>query len=132
MTAWELLGAIAYTLCFALFESLILLLVVTLVSCVLPSRFIGDSFVVKGSGLLYVSIPWVFFLLVEIDPWLLYLIPVAGLLLSWGLFYKLLREVAFVQRAITGLVDRLTLLSYLYLTLDLLAILVVIARNLTA
>jgi hypothetical protein len=130
MTHWEILGAAAYTLTYALFESLVLLVVVMLLAVLLPARLARDEFAVRATGALYISMPWIVVaLMVETRSYYLYLLPLVICLLFLRLFYLLLRDFGWVTATMRALLDRLSVLSSLYLTVDVLAILVVIARN---
>lgn len=58
MDRWDLAGSIAYTLTFALIESLVVFLCVMLIDMVLLFRWSRISFVVRGSILVFFASVW--------------------------------------------------------------------------
>jgi hypothetical protein len=126
----ELIAPAAYTMTFALLESVMLMVVTILIAALLPARWMRDDFAVKGTGVLYASVPWMIVALsMETQLRYLYLLPLVGCLLSLTLFYKLLGDFTRIRLSIRALLDRISLLSYLYAAIDLLGLLVVVARN---
>ena len=130
MPSWELLGAAAYTLTFALLESLLLLLALIVLAFVLPASLLRHSFAVKGTVILSTAASWVCFLaLAKIELPLLPIRAFWAYCLSLGLAYALLSRFSSMTRAIEALLERLSVLSNLYVMADLIGLLVVVARN---
>ncbi len=131
MTVWDALSAGAYSFTFALFESLVLLLALALLAILLPARWLKDDFASKGSVALYALLPWlVYSLSTEIVSWPRYILLSAGYLLLLSLLYLLLRRVGVTAGSIKALLERVSLLAYLHVVLDVFSLLVVIVRNL--
>ena len=131
MTYSELLAAGAYTLVFALLESVLLFLALVLLAVLLPASWLREGFAVRGVLVLCVLLAWLFLSprLQNQPPWASVLL-LAVLLVALGLSYKLLRNQQGLAHTIRDLLERLSLLSGLYLALDLLSLLLVLARNL--
>jgi len=130
MTWWELLAAGAYTLVFALLESLLLFVALLLVAVILPASWLRDSFAIKGALLLCLLLVWLGLgpRLPRHPPWASLLTRV-GLLASLGLSYRVLGRKQSVRDTVRDGLERLSLLSYLYLALDVVSLLIVLARN---
>jgi len=131
MTLGDALSAGAYTFAFALFESLALLLALALLAILLPARWLKDDFASKGSVALYALLPWlVYSLRAEVVSWPRHILLSAGYLLLLSLLYRLLRRVGVTAGSIKALLERVSLLAYLHVALDVFSLLVVIVRNL--
>ena len=129
MTLWELVAASAYSLTFALSESLLIMLAVTLLTILIPPRWLEGCFAVRGTLLLCASLPWLYLCLTRgIRSWRGLLLSSACALLLWML-PRLLRRLHTKAAPLKALLERLSVLAYLYVALDVLSLLVVIARN---
>jgi hypothetical protein len=129
---WDIVGAVAYTQAFALLETVIASLLVILMATVLPARFFRDKFAALGTGIVLLVSAWtisvrfsgrgVILGQVEIPLWSLY----ATLLVATGvLVHRNERFASFL----VSLADRLTVMLYFNLPVDIISIIVVIIRN---
>jgi hypothetical protein len=148
-SAWDAVGAGAYGLMYALLESAIICLLIALLGLLLPRRWEVNRRIVMLSLLYLVTALWaagvqMYFLLGWHLPralaqgivssghplWILYL---AALLLAGvtaGLPATLVVRSERATLAIMNIIDRLSVLVSVYLLFDLLAVAIVIGRNL--
>jgi hypothetical protein len=133
-TIWEVIGIISYPLAFALLESVLFLLGLVILAVILPGKFLRERFVAQGSlasliatlGMIVVH-----FYGNDLGIWSArdfgkYLLLILGIiLLSWAMTYyiKNLNEI------IDSIARRLTPLSTVYLALNVMAIIVIVIRN---
>lgn len=135
LSVWDLLGVVAYTQAFALLESLLLWLVVMLVGIVLPAKLVANRFLVLGSALFFLHSIWVIIIQYIYDA-----LRSGGLIqfLLLGSVYAFSVAVTFflvtrsdkLAASIRALIERLAVLSFIYIFVDLLSVFVVILRNL--
>jgi len=132
----EILGVLAYVLLFALFESLIAFAVLFTLSLILPAQFFSSKLIPVGTVLVFLaSVSAVFIHLynaweiedIKFDLW-------AGMwafigLVATGPSVYLIRRDKRIGAAIQGVVDRLSVLSMIYLFFDFLGLAAVIIRN---
>jgi hypothetical protein len=132
----EIFGVVAYVLLFALFESLIAFAVLFTLSLILPARIFSSRLIPVGTILvLLASVSAVFIHLydaweienIEFDLW-------AGMWSFVGLVATapsvyLIRRDKRIGAAIQGVVDRLSVLSMIYLLFDIFGLAAVIIRN---
>ena len=133
-TIWEMIGIISYPLAFALIESLIVLIGLIIVAVILPKKVLRDNFVSMGSlSAILASLGMIITHLYgeELDIWPLrdfgrYLLVLIGIvLLSWIPIYF----VNGIAKSIKFISTRIKPLSIAYLVLDILALFVVVTRN---
>jgi hypothetical protein len=144
------IGYASYTLVFAFFESVIFLLFLWILSFLLPKRWAGRrSFSMLTLWAMVISL-WaignqVFHLLLEDPPgflsWIMlrvyyyqvlgFSILVALILISVILPLILIPRYARIETGIIRVVERITLLSSIYLIFDLFGFIIIIVRNLT-
>lgn len=130
----ELVGVIAYTLAFALFESLVITSLLTLLAAVLPRKLFLQHFVSLATVLVFISAVW--FILVHLfdqtisqwgarqfAPWLLLF--AVSLLVPYLLVLRSER----IRKLINAFIARLSVLSYLYFFLSFAGIIIVVVRN---
>lgn len=135
LSTGEMVGVISYTLAFALFESVLFLLPLLLLILVLPRRWFGDDLVAQGTVLVALTTAWAIAAHYNDDVirlwgmrqfafwFVLYLVS----LFVVGLAVHRYRR---IERAIHTFVERLSLLSLIYVVIDLVAVIVVLIRNL--
>ena len=130
MQQWELVSTIAYMLAFALFETLIILLPILVVGLILPKQWVSRVYV-----------PWVGVMLVEgalaaiafqftivqHSPKRNLIILIALVLGGSTLLLLRFPKIGEILRSVVG---RLTVLTFLYIFVDLVGLVIVIARNL--
>jgi hypothetical protein len=132
----ELVGVIAYTLAFALLESLLVSAALVLLAAILPRKLFLQHFVPIATVLIFISAVW-FILLHQYDqtisqwggrqflPWLLL---VAGSVL---IPYLLVQKSEKIRKIIVVFIARLSVLSYLYYFLSIVGIFIVMVRNIS-
>ncbi|MCP4356837.1 MAG: hypothetical protein GY796_02320 [Chloroflexi bacterium] len=134
MSLWEIVAVISYALLFALLDSIVLFVGVTLLGLILPGRFFKDRFVAVGSMLALVTAVWL--IIFNLNPaWFdqRQSVPLA----LWAISYVVVVAAAYiaiwrkpgVEAKVVNFVNRLTVLSSIYLFLDLISIIIVIIRN---
>lgn len=134
LSLWDLVGVVAYSQLFTLFETLVIFLGLLLVSAVLPARFFRSKFLAISSAIVFLTSLWFVFLHYsdqlfksqQAMPWLVSAI-VYILLLS--ALYLVIRRSQKLEMSINSFVGRLAVLSFLYLFIDFLSIVIVIVRN---
>ena len=135
LSLWELAGAISYPLVEALLESGLVWLVLVGISFVLPRKWLADKFVVLASALVWLLAAWAIlaqFILVRLLQWgpLQWIPGLIVVVISFGLVIWLIHRFARVESTIKTIVQRLAVLTYIYIFFDVLGLLVIILRNL--
>ncbi len=139
LDAVDLVAVAAYTLAFALAESLLVWLLAAAAAGLLPARLLGatgaqsasafrlawGSWLVLVSGLASASLHW--FPALLRPPWPIALGLACLTCLAGGLL--LLRRAPRLRLAVRGLLDRLVVLALAYVAVDLVGLAVVLARN---
>lgn len=129
MTSWELLGAIAYTLSFALFETLAAFLPLLILAVVLPQKWYGEWFLAAGSLLLLEAA----LLAMGLHVLILNDLPKRNAILGFGILALLTVFLVLrypkVNRGLRMLADRLGVLTAIYIFFDGLGFVIVFARN---
>jgi hypothetical protein len=134
LSLWDLVGAFAYTQVFALFEAALVLASVVGLCLIVPRRLLRDKFVAQGGTLVLLSSGWAVAVQLranQLRSWGLRKFAVLALLylLSIGVSYALIRRFGRLETAIGSLVDRLTVLLFLYGPLTAASLIVVFLRN---
>jgi hypothetical protein len=139
MNIWKVLTIAAYVLSFALVESLVMTGLVVLFSLFFPPHLFKEKFVLIGSSLAAVISILAFLLqrkinlMYRLELWQIAVYPVAFLVvlvilvLALTIIYKRLPVLA---RLVSGLADRITIFTYIYVPFGLLGFVVVLIRNL--
>ena len=130
MRSVELISTVAYTLSFALFETLIVFLPVILIGLIVPKRWIKDKFVPLSSVLLIeltlMTIVLQFFIKERLPKRILLLsyLPLIGFSIVAVFKFPKIKDL------VSSLANRLSLLSFIYIFFDIIGLLIVIVRNL--
>jgi hypothetical protein len=132
LNVWELVGAIAYTLAFALFETLLVFLILTILSVILPGRLFLDKFVAQASMMVLLGSVWAITSHLGLDvfrsdgrlfvAWLLLLLgplAISYLMVHWS------RK---LERQARALVERLAPVSLVYILVDILSVFIIVLR----
>jgi hypothetical protein len=139
LSIWSILIIFTYVLAFGLFESLVLLVLPLLFSLILPKRFFRDQFVIQGSALALALCFGAYLVqrqvgvLYKLENWQLSLYPLLALLglLALSLILAVVFErVKFLARLMRIFADRMTIFGYLFTTLGLVGLAIVVLRNL--
>lgn len=139
LTISDILTIAAYVLSVALFESLVMLGLVVLVSALYPPPFFRQLFVAQGTAwisllavgavLLQRKIGLIYQL--QLTELIVYPLLLIGLFLALPLaFYLLFRRWSRLRQLVEGLADRMTIFALLYLPFSLISLLIVLIRNL--
>jgi hypothetical protein len=138
LSIWSVLIIIAYVLSFALFESACLLALVVFFSLFFPLKVFKEKYVLLGSSLaVLLSVGAVLVqrkinLVYRLELWQLWSYPLVGLLASVLLVVLLaflFNHFPLLGRLVNAVVDRMVIFVYIYVPLGLLALLVVLVRN---
>jgi hypothetical protein len=136
----DLIGIVAYTLSFALLESLLLVIFLVLLSMALPARYFRSRFVTQGTVLIAMMSLWLIpvhyqgSILLALDAnvtqymTLIFIWTVSFVTLV-ALISSMLRRHEWFERSILHFVDRVTVLAILYVFLDLLSVGILLVRN---
>ena len=139
LSVWSILIIIAYVLAFALFESLMLMGLMVLLSLLFPRRAFKDQFIVQGSVLSLVLGLGAFLIQrdvgviyqLELEQTFLYpALILVGVVLVVYFSSFLFRKLPALSRLALAVAERMTIFAYLYVPLGLIGLLVVVARNL--
>jgi hypothetical protein len=139
MPVWDVAGILAYALVFAALESGATLLVLLILSAILPGRMLRDRFAVYGSAVAFVALGCA-----AVDSALIYapsvrlarrypkayVVGVVAPLLVLAAFCVLLWFNERLANAVASVVERMMLLMNVYMIVTLIAIVIVVARNL--
>lgn len=134
LNIWDLVGVVAYSQVLALLETTLVFLATVLLVGILPTAWFRRRFIASSGALAFIVAIWFVFLhyngqIIEQR------LPVP--LLIWGvsLIFVLMGSLIVIHRfrrveaAIENLVKRLAVLSFIYLFLDFVSLILVIIRN---
>jgi hypothetical protein len=135
MNLAQLSGAIAYILVFALLESLLIWGLLALLAVLLPQSLLRQNFVAQGMMLALLTA--IFSIMVHFN--YEFLVANRGYLLALTIIYLPCAAVCHflagryrkIDAALRGILDRLTVLTGLYIFFDLVSLMIVIMRNIT-
>ncbi|NLE44267.1 MAG: hypothetical protein GX620_06065 [Chloroflexi bacterium] len=132
LSLWELLGVFAYTLAFALFESLLLPVALVILSMLLPASWFRTRFAAHGAAVVLVTAAWAVVAHYSPDASILsgHALGIVLCTLSVALPLAFIHLKPAVARVARSLAERATVLTWPYLLLDILGILIVLGRNL--
>ncbi len=131
---WELVGVVSYPLVDALLESCILWIGLVGLSYVLPKKWLANKFAALSSVLVWLLAAWAVLAQFTFDSILQWgpgqMLPALLLVVfSFGLVYWLVQRYGRLEGWIRRLTQGIAVLTYFYLTFDLLGLAVVIMRN---
>jgi hypothetical protein len=134
LSAWELFGVVSYALLVALLEGLLLSVGLVALGTLLPRSLLGDGFVAQATMVVLLTSIWAVVAhrnTEVIRLWGLRQFALAGMVysISIGLGYGLIRCFERLRSVLNSIVERLSVLSFVYVFADLLAVAVVIVRN---
>jgi hypothetical protein len=136
LNIWDVIGIFSYVMLFAWIESLLVLIVLILLSAILPAGFLRERFVAQSSLAVFLTSGWAIVAhykagVGEILPWTLktFLLGAALYLVSIGVSHFLLRFFEPLEDSVNSFAERLTVFLYVYLPMTLLAVVIIILRN---
>ena len=126
LRVWDIVGSVAYTLMFALFESVVFCAVFSVLATLIPFPKGENRFVFRGIGLFLIVLFGV--LMATSGSTMDRIRSGVGMVTTAMLFYLFLRRDPWV-RAVLGFFDRITVLGWLYAFMDGVSVVIVIIRN---
>jgi hypothetical protein len=133
LSVTELIGVTAYTLVFALFESVLLLIVLIIISLVLPATYFKDKIVVRGFILVIFTSSWITPVLLD---WYVLSVHQQCHLLWTILYFSILILLHFwlerrknLEPRIYAIAKGVVTLSAIYVCFDAMSVVIVIIRN---
>jgi hypothetical protein len=133
-TTWDLIGILAVVQVFALFESLVVLLVLTGLAAILPTCWLRDQFVAKSTLTLLVSAAWAIWIHLAGQPMTTW--PVPRLWLTFVLFmlsivgvWLLVDRMPRIGEAVDKIVNGVVILGQVYVAITLLGLAIIFIRN---
>jgi hypothetical protein len=135
LNLWDTIGTASYPLAFALIESLVLLAPLVVAAAVLPPRLFKDHFVAISTAIVFVSSGWMMRAnYLRIDLAGLDTAQVGAILAQYlvSLVIPIVLIVRFkrIEQIIQTIIERVSVLVYLYLGLGCIAFIIVVLRNL--
>jgi hypothetical protein len=130
----DVFGAFAYTQLFAFFESLVVCLGLVLASVLLPRRVLRDKFVSQAAMLALLLSTWAIVLqliFLKHSSWSVKTLALWSIpcLIAIGVSYLLIERYRRVEQAIRSLVERLSVLTYVYVFLTVVSVIAILLRN---
>jgi len=126
---WEVIGMVAYTLSYALIETLIVFVIVLLVGMIVPKRWLVDRYIPLASlWLVELAIMAIVF-----QNHIIHYLPKRNLVIGYAMILAVSALIALrfpkVGTIFRWVAEKLVVLSVLYIFFDVLGLLVVILRN---
>jgi hypothetical protein len=128
MRIWEVIATICYTLCFALFETLIVLLVVLLAGLIVPRRWVLEKYVPLCSVWLTELAVMAIVMQHFITQYLPKRLMLGSCVLILGVSTLIVLRFPGIGKVARAISERLSVLSFIYIILDVLGVFVVVAR----
>jgi len=137
MSIWRILSVASYVLAFALFESLLIFGLIFLICLLLPERLFGVK-LIHLVAIIVITVSILISFIHLYDYWEIDSLSFADWIVSWvlfGLFVTItllffLTRYNRVQKGFQSVIDRLAILSLVYISLDILGLFVITVRNL--
>ncbi len=137
MSIWRILSVASYVLAFALFESLLIFGLIFLICLLLPERLFGVK-LIHLVAIIVITVSILISFIHLYDYWEIDSLSFADWIVSWvlfGLFVTItllffLTRYKRVQKGFQSVIDRLAVLSLVYISLDILGLFVITVRNL--
>jgi hypothetical protein len=131
---WELVGAVSYPLVAALLESCVLWGVFVVLSFILPKNWFAVKYAALSIFLGWLLAAWAMliqFIYLDIIRWSLVQVSLGLIVVvfSFGFATWLVHRFKRLEHWIKILAQRLVVLTYLYLLIDLLGVIILLVRN---
>jgi len=135
MSVWDMIGVMAYPLSFALLESILVLAGLLIVAVTLPSKLYRNWFVSQSTVIIFLVSVWAVFLQIYGQDWgmwsyrglLIGLLPLVMMIILLAILNARFNK---LQKTIEALAERMIVLGFLYVIIDIVFLLVLIIRNL--
>jgi len=129
LTVGEITGVLAYTLAVDFLESLLILAGLIVISICLPLKWFHDDFTVRGGVTVLYSLGFFIFLALQPNPsYQLNNYIIRGIV-DLAFLHFVIKDVRLFRKVIYSLADRSTVFLYLSIPLSLLALIIVLYRN---
>ncbi len=134
LSIWDVIGTASYVLAFALVESIVFLVPFVVLAFILPGRLLRDHFGALGSVLALITAAWAMHLNYD----RLYFNTLTDEQVRTGIVLYLLSILAAallivrfkpLERLVRSIMDRVTILAYVYVAFALVSILIILIRN---
>lgn len=130
-----MIGVMAYPLSFALLESILVLAGLLIVAVFLPSKLYRNWFVSQSTVIIFLVSVWAVFLQIYGQDWgmwsyrglLIGLLPLVMMIILLAILNARFNK---LQKTIEALAERMVVLGFLYVIIDIVFLLVLIIRNL--
>lgn len=130
-----MIGVMAYPLSFALLESILVLAGLLIVAVTLPSKLYRNWFVSQSTVIIFLVSVWAVFLQIYGQDWgmwsyrglLIGLLPLVMMIILLAILNARFNK---LQKTIEALAERMVVLGFLYVIIDIVFLLVLIIRNL--
>lgn len=134
MSFWELVSVIAYTQAFALLESVFVLFCLLFLGAILPTQFFRKKFVALGGTVVFVTAAWAMIAHYNSAKTSLWggkdFLPWAALYLaSLVVPSVLIRRYKKLEELMVSFIERLSVLSFIYVSIGVLSVVIVVLRN---
>lgn len=131
---WELLSMFAYTQVFALLESAIIFGLLWLAAVLLPGRILRERLVAKSALVMLAATVWFIYLhlndnFIRAREFLPLALWAGSLLLALTVGFILVHRSARVRQSIHAIVERLAVLSAIYVAIGVISVVIVAIRN---
>jgi hypothetical protein len=135
LNVWDLVGTVSYTLAFALFESLVLLVPFVLLAVLLPARFFKARFIALSSIIIIISSLWMMYAnyyRIDFTGWDMTeaLKNLSLYALSLAIPIALVIRNPRLEQIVQALIQRVAVLAYVYVALGCIGVIIVFIRNL--
>ena len=132
MTFWETISINAYAYAWTLLDSLVILFVIWLLAVVLPEKWLRENFASKGS--LTAWLIFIFAFLYQLKNTNKYdfmtgISPGFVLLMGAAIGFFLLSKVRKINDIVISIADRLTIFLFIYLSVSVISVFIVIYNN---
>ncbi|MCP4423681.1 MAG: hypothetical protein GY803_04230, partial [Chloroflexi bacterium] len=131
LSIWDLIGVIAYSQLFALVETILLFLALVFLAFILPTARFRHKFVALSSVIVFLTSVWIVFLhyndqIVEERQLIPSIIWVGSLTLFIAVTFIFIHRSERFETAIDTFVKRLAVLSFIYLLVDIVSLILVV------
>jgi hypothetical protein len=131
---WDLFGVIAYTQIYALIESIVVVISLIIIAALLPSKLFRSKFVAIGTIAIIITSIW--FILAHYNDEVIrlwgfkqFVIALLLFLMSLLVPYFIVLRSTNLRNIIDSIVQRIAVLAFVYIMIDILSIVVIIIRN---
>jgi hypothetical protein len=134
LSIWEILGILAYTQAFSLFESTLVLGILVILAFLLPRQLFAEKFVAQSTILVLITGGWLIlpFYLNQTYQSIATTASLLGYIFFLTLMTLLVRMIPKFEDVLNGIAERLTVLAALFIVFDILSVLIIVYRNLAS